>query len=603
MMYGWFGKMLRVDLNSGECSDQELDISILKQYIGGRGLAAKLLLEEMSPSTHPFNPENKLIFATGPLTGTGAPASGRYMVVTKSPLTGGIIFCNSGGKFGTRLKSTGYDLVVIEGRAAEPVYLSITDSGAHLKPATHLWGKNVTETDDILRSEFMDARMAKKSSIACIGIAGEKKVLYAAVMNDKYRAAARGGIGAVMGSKNLKAIVTCGTKKIPLSDETMFKESVKRVRDMLLASDNMKVLSDKGTPFLVDPVSAAGIIPTRNFQTGVFEEAERINATAIQQSVLTGRKACLSCPLACGRVTQVENEGEILKGEGPEYETIALLGPNCGIGDPLMITRAGYRCNELGLDTMSTGGTIACAMELYERGFLPYEDIGFSLNFGDGEAMIKLIDMIGERKGFGDVLAEGSYRLAEKYGHPELAMTSKKMEMSGYDPRGLKEKGLGYATSNRGACHMRGRTFGQEMVDRFDYKDRAALLMGGQDYLTVLDSCGVCCLIRGVVKVENMLPIIEAATGAGYDAKSLMKAGERIWNVERLFNQKAGLTSADDSLPKRMLTEPMPEGPSKGQVVELNKMITEYYTVRGWNSDGSIPINKLVELDICPQID
>lgn len=488
---------------------------------------------------------------------------------------------------------------MIEGRAAEPVYLFITDSKAELRPANHLWGKDTHETDAIIRKELPDASLAERCSIASIGMAGEKKVLYAAVINDKHRAAARGGIGAVMGSKNLKAIVAYGTKKIPLADETKFRESIARMKDLLLKADSMKILAKDGTPFLVDLVSTAGILPTRNFQTGVFGEVHKINADGIRDSVLTGRKACLYCPVGCGRVTRVESEEGTLKGEGPEYETIALLGPSCGVGDPLAITRAGYRCNELGLDTISTGGTIACAMELYEKGFLPYEEIGFPLNFGDAGAMLRLIDMIGKRKGFGEVLAEGSYRLAEKYGHPELAMTSKKMEIPGYDPRGLKEKGLGYATSNRGACHMRGRTFGEEMRDRFDYKGKATLLIGGQDYVALLDSCGICCLIRGVVKVKDLLPIVESATSAGYDEESLMLSGERIWNVERLFNLKAGLTSAEDSLPKRMLSEPMPEGPSKGQVVELDEMIAEYYRARGWVNDGSIPMHKLVELGIC----
>lgn len=598
-MNGWMGKILRVNLNTGQCADQELDVSILKNYIGGRGLAAKLLMDEMSPSIDPFSPENRLIFATGPLTGTGAPTGGRYMVVTKSPLTGGIAFCNSGGRFGCRLKSTGYDLVIIEGRAAEPVYLVIIDSEVQLKPANHLWGKTTHETEDIIRNEIASTGWSRKCSIASIGMAGEKKVLYAAVINDKHRAAARCGAGAVMGSKNLKAIVACGTRKISLADEGGFRESSARIKEMLLKSAGMKALAYDGTPFLVDLVSCLGIIPTRNFQTGIFGEADRINADGIRNSVLTGRKACLYCPVGCGRVTRVETEEYSSEGEGPEYETIALIGSNCGIGDPIAITRAGYQCNKLGLDTMSAGGTIACAMELYEKGFLPLEEIGFPLNFGDAQAMLKVIDMIGERKGIGDVLAEGAYRLAQKYGHPEIAMTSKKMELPGYDPRGLKEKGLGYATSNRGACHMRGRTFSEEIKDRFAYKGRATFLKEGQDYVALLDSLGICCLIRGVVKVKDLLPIVKSATGVEFDEEGLMMSGERIWNLERLFNLKAGLTSADDSLPKRMLSEPMPEGPSQGQVMELDEMLSEYYLARGWDRCGRIPLDKLVELGIC----
>ena len=361
----------------------------------------------------------------------------------------------------------------------------------------------------------------------------------------------------------------------------------------------MKALSYDGTPFLVDIVSGLGIIPTKNFQSGIFGGADRINAEGIRKSVLIGRKACLYCPIGCGRVTRVETEEYSSEGEGPEYETIALLGSNCGVGDPVAITRAGFQCNKYGLDTMSAGGTISCAMELYEKGFLPLKDIGFPLNFGDAQAMLRCIDLIGERKDIGDVLAEGAYRLARKYGHPEIAMTSKKMELPGYDPRGLKEKGLGYATSNRGACHMRGRTFGEEMKDRFEYRGRAALLKEGQDYVALLDSLGICCLIRGVVRVNDLLPIIKSASGVEFDVVSLMKAGERVWNLERLFNLKVGFTSIDDSLPERMLLDPMSEGPSQGQVMELDEMLSEYYLARGWDRYGRIPLDKLLELGIC----
>jgi len=597
-MNAWMGKALRVDLTTGTCSFHDIDISILKEYVGGRGLAAKFLMDEMAPSVRPFSPDSRIIFATGPLTGTGAPTGGRYMVVAKSPLTDRIVFCNSGGKFGVILKSTGCDLIIITGQSVHPVYLQITESNVQIKPADHLWGKNTHETDTIIRNGLPDI-YAKKCSIASIGPAGENRVLFASIINDKHRAAARGGIGAVMGSKNLKAIVAYGGKKPLLADDAAFKTHVVHVRNLLKQADSMKTLARDGTPFLVDLVGSAGIMPTRNFQTGVFQETGKINAHEINTSILVRRKACFHCPIGCGRETKVEIEGKISEGEGPEYETIALFGPNCGISDLTAITRAGHRCNELGLDTISAGGTIACAMELYEKGFIPHAHVGFSINFGNADGMLKLIDMIGERKGIGDVLANGAYRLAEHYKHPDLSITVKKMELPGYDPRGLKEKGLAYATSNRGACHMRGRTFGEEMKDRFDYKGRAILLKGGQDYLALLDACGLCCLIRGVVKVNDLLPVIEAATGAGFDEQGLMLAGERIWNIERLFNERAGLTSDEDTLPQRMLLEAMPDGPSKGHVVEIDEMIDEYYHARGWNEDGTIPMNKLEKLGIC----
>ena len=539
-MNGWTGKVLRVDLSQGSYAIENLDSTLAKKFIGGRGLAVKIIFDEVNATIDPLSPENKLIFATGPLTGTKAVSSSRYMVVTKSPLTGAIAFSNSGGRFGAKLKSAGFDLIIFEGKAPEPVYLDLTNDGVQLKSAMHLWGKTTHETEDLIRSDIHKAAEAKKCSIASIGPAGEKLVLFAAVINDKHRAAGRTGIGAVMGSKNLKAIVAGGSRRITLADESGFKESVAVTKELVKQNAGMQTLGTDGTPFLVDIVRAFGVISTRNFQTGVFEGAKRINAQSMKDSILIGRKACLYCPIGCGRVTRVTEEDLTWEGEGPEYETIALLGSCCGVDDLVAIAKAGYICNELGMDTISTGGTIACAMELYEKGHLSDKDIGFSLNFGDGGALVRIVESIGKREGFGNVLAGGAYRLAEKYGHPELAMTTKKLELPGYDPRGIKEKGLAYATTNRGACHMRARTLGAELEDPLSAEGKAPLLKAGQDYLAIMDSCGVCCLTRGVITIDYFLPVLESATGAGYDKESLLRTGERIWNQERLFNLKAG---------------------------------------------------------------
>ncbi len=597
-MNGWAGRILRVNLSRSSFTVEDLDPALAKQFIGGRGLAVKILFDEGIATVDPLGPGNKLVFAVGPLTGTKAVSSGRHMVVTKSPLTGAIAFSNSGGQFGVRMKSAGYDLIILEGKAPEPVCLDLTSNDVRLKPAQHLWGKTTHETEDLIRSEVRDKSEANKCSVASIGPAGERLVLFSAVINDKHRAAARSGVGAVMGSKNLKAIIAEGNKSITLADPKGFEQSVAVTREMVKESKGMQTLGEYGTPFLVDLVSAAGIHPAKNFQGGVFDEANKINADSVKQSIVVGHKACLYCPIGCGRRTKIISGNSTREGEGPEYETIALLGVCCGVSDLMAITEAGYICNELGLDTISTGGTIACAMELYDKGILTEKDIGYPLRFGDAKALVRITEEIGKREGFGDVLAEGSYRMAKKYGHPEVAMTTKKLELPGYDPRGIKEKGLAYATTNRGACHMRARTLGAELENSLSSEGKAPLLKAGQDYLAILDSCGVCCLTRGVITIDYFLPVLESATGAGYDKESLLRAGERIWNQERLFNLKAGLTKDDDSLPSRILKDPMPLGPAKGHVVELKPMLAEYYHVRGWDENGILTKDKLTDLGL-----
>ena len=592
------GRILRVNLSRSSYSLEDLDPALAKKFVGGRGLAAKILFEEAIPRVDPLSPENKLIFAVGPLTGTKAVCSSRYMVVTKSPLTGGIACSNSGGQFGVRMKSAGYDLLILEGKSPEPVYLDLDTEGVQIKPARHLWGRTTHETEDLIRNEIVDRLGVNRCSIASIGPAGEKGVLFSSVMNDKHRAAARSGVGAVMGSKNLKAIVARGNRAVTLADPEGFERSVEITKEIVKQSKGMQILGEYGTPFLVDLVSAAGIHPARNFQGGVFDGAGRINAENVKQSIVVGRKPCLYCPIGCGRKTEINRGSTRREGEGPEYETISLLGVCCGVSDLVAITEAGYLCNELGLDTISTGGTIACAMELYEKGILSERQIGYSLRFGDGEALVRTTEAIGKREGFGDVLAQGAYRMAKQYSHPEVAMTSKKQELPGYDPRGIKEKGLAYATSNRGACHMRGRTLGAELENPLSAEGKAPLLKHGQDYLALLDSCGVCCLTRGVITPDSFLPVLESVTGAGYDKEALLRAGERIWNQERLFNVEARLTKEDDSLPNRILKEPMPLGPAKGHVVELEPMLAEYYQVRGWDENGVITPDKLAELSL-----
>ena len=600
-MYGWMGKIIRVNLTNGKVSVEDLDPKLARDYIGGRGLGSKYLFDEVDPKIDPLSRDNKLIFAAGPATGTRALGASRYEVITKAPLTGAIASSNSGGFWGPELKFAGYDMMIIEGKAREPVYLWIEDDKVELRSATHIWGKDSNQTQEIIRGETN-----KKTRVACIGPAGEKLVLFACIMNDEGRAAGRSGVGAVMGSKNLKAVAVRGTKKIALADEKRLNDIVKKAWSEV---PKPGMLTTYGTPGAVAYVDEAGVFPTRNWQTGVFEGANKIDAEEVKK-MLVRRSACYRCPVGCGRITKITDPAFAGEGAGPEYETICSFGANCGVDNIAAITKANYVCNELGMDTMSCGHTIACAMELFEKGFLPEKDVGMKLNFGNAEAMVKLVEQTGYRESFGDNLAEGSYRLAEKYGHPEFSMTIKKQEIPGYDLRGAQGEGLGYVTSSIGADHVRGHVAnyevfevdkdriggGKEKPDRFTTEGKPAVLIELQNESAVSDSMGICNFTSAYkIGVKNILLELETITGVGYEMDDFMKAGERIWNLERLFNLRAGFTMADDTLPRRFL-EPMPDGPSKGQVFKLDEMLPEYYHLRGWDSRGRPTKDKLKEL-------
>lgn len=605
-MYGWTGKVLRVDLTTGNCSYETLDPAIYKDYIGGRGLGIYYLNREVDPECDPLSPENLLVMATGPLTGTGAPTGARYMVMTKSPLTGAITCSNSGGMFPTEMKRTGLDAIVFSGQAKEPVYLWVDQGQAELRSAAHLWGKNTHETTDMLVNET-DVR----ARVACIGPAGEKKVLFASIMNDRNRAAGRSGVGAVMGSKNLKAVVLRGKGAVELADKDRFTAFNKEILDRF--KENVKKtplgLTVHGTAGVVLATQNFGVLPTKNWQQGTFDGWEKIQGEELTRRFLVKNSACYGCPIGCGRKTKVDDPRFSGQGEGPEYETIYAMGSNCMVDDLAAITKANYICNELGMDTITMGATIACAMELVDRGYLQEDQqVGRSLKWGDAEALVELTRMTGERRGFGNQLAEGSYRLCERYGHPELAPVSKKQEFPGYEPRGAQAMGLAYATSPIGGSHMRGdpayfELFGvPEYMDPHQWQGKGKVTKAYQDLSAVIDSAGLCIFFAvrnlaakdlGVAPV-GILEYLNAATGADYTLEELMQAGERVINAERLFLVKAGFSRKDDSLPKRLTEEPAPTGPAKGRVCHLDEMLNEYYEARNWTADG-IPQKELLD--------
>ena len=608
-MYGWWGKILRVDLTAGKIVEASLDAATAKDFIGGRGLGIHILLQELDPGCDPLSAQNLIVMATGPLTGTRAPTGGRYMVMTKSPLTGALTCSNSGGQFPAAFKKTGIDMIIFSGEAASPVYLWIDRGRAELRPADHLWGRSVPETEAAVRLEtHADAK------VACIGPAGERQVRFAAIMNDRDRAAGRSGVGAVMGAKRLKAVAVMGDRSVPLADPARFNELVQQYLSKF--KEGLKGqpsgLRTYGTAATITGTQTVGALPTRNFQQGTFDGWEAINGQTLTDKYLVRPKACYACPIGCGRVTRVEEPGFEGQGEGPEYETIYSMGSNCAVDNLAAVTKANYICNEQGMDTIAMGAVVACAMEMVEKGIISETETGQPLSFGDGRALVDLTRMTAERQGFGDLLAEGSLRLASRFGHPELAIVAKGQDFAGYDPRAEQGMGLAYATSPIGASHMRGDPAYIEilgvpfLVDPHTWHDKAPLIKDWQDHFAVIDAAGLCVFfsVRNLMRADRTImpdgiaALINAATGADYSVEALSQAGERIFNAERLFLVRAGFSRKDDTLPDRILKTPLPDGPAKGMVCHLEEMLEEYYRIRGWDDQGRPSAAKLRELGL-----
>jgi aldehyde:ferredoxin oxidoreductase len=586
-------------LTTGDISKEPTNLEHARKFVGARGLGTKLLFDEVDPKVDPLSPENKLIFAPGPLTGTFAPSVGRYNVITKGPLTGAIAASNSGGSFGPKMKYAGYDMLIVEGKAKKPVYLWINDDKVEIRDASKTWGKEVFDTTDMIRAETDE-----DAKVACIGPSGEKQVLFASIMNEMHRAAGRSGVGAVMGSKNLKAVAVVGNNLLEVSDPQAFEAAVMVARAKIQAHPvGGAGLKAYGTDVLVNILNQVGSLPTRNFHDGYFPTADKIGGESLSKHVLVRPKGCFSCIISCGRASKVTNPKYAGEGEGPEYESAWGFGADCGIDDLDAITKANFICNELGVDTITMGTTIACAMDLFAANIITTKDTGgIPLRFGDAETMVKLVRMTGNREGFGDQLAEGSFRLATRYGHPEYSMTAKKQEMPAYDPRGVQGIGLNFATSNCGAAHVRGYTIAPEVlgnpfkVDQHTTEGKPGLVKTFQDLTAALDSTGACLFTTFGIGADELAALLSACTGTTYSTDDFMKTGERIWNLERLWNNKAGFTRADDTLPERVLKEPILTGPSKGDISHLEVMLPEYYELRGWDKEGVPTETKLQDL-------
>ena len=603
----WARKILRVNLTKGTVTNEPLNMAWAAQYLGSRGLASKYLSEEVDPKVDPLSPENKIIWATGPLTGTMASTGGRYVVVTKGPLTGAIACSNSGGYWGAELKMAGWDMVIFEGKSPKPVYLSIEDDEVSLRDASHLWGKSVWETESLIKQSHQDPL----TRISSIGLAGENQVLFAAVVNDLHRAAGRSGVGAVMGSKNLKAIAVRGTKGVGNIHNPKAFMQVTAEKKRILAENAVtgQGLPTYGTQVLMNVINEMGALPTRNHRDVAFEGARDISAEAMAEPRKTDGKphlvtnqACFGCTIACGRISKIDETHFSVQNKpqywgasgGLEYEAAWALGAANGVNDLEALQYANLICNEQGMDPITFGTTVGAAMELFELGVLTKEQIGIEAPFGSAKALCELAELTARGEGFGKEIGQGSKRLCTKYGHPELSMSVKGQEFPAYDSRGIQGMGLAYATSNRGACHLRGYTVASEVLgipvktDPLSAEGKPELVMAFQDATASFDSAGLCIFTSFAWSLADIQPQIAAACGEEFTMENLNQIGERIWNMERDFNNRAGFTSKDDTLPPRLLKEAAKEGPAKGLVNKLPEMLPKYYEIRGWDADGQL---------------
>jgi len=609
---GYIGKILHVDLSSSKVRVEDLNEEWAQQFIGGSGLGAKFLYEMTDERTDPLGPENPLIFMTGPFAGTSVPLSGRHAVISRSPLTGIFGESDVGGTWGANLKKAGFDGIVVTGKSQKPVYLWVYEGKWEIRDASHLWGKDTYEADPILKAETHG-----KAVVSTIGQAGESLVSLAAIMTDGKdgRAAGRCGMGAVMGSKNLKAIVVHGTGKAPLFDP----ESVARLPKEHGASINKNAenFGKYGTPGSLSVFESMGTLPLQNWKfVGRWEEsAEKINGFTMAGTVLTGRYFCDACVLGCGRKVKTEKGPYAgVEGAGPEYETLALLGSNCLIENLEALCLANELCNRFGLDTISTGAAIAFGMEAYEKGLIDREDTGgIELEWGSADAMIEMIKSIAQSKGFGKVLGKGVKKASEELGKNsvEFAMHIKGLEFPAHDPRGYNAGAVGFATSARGACHLSGlsHTFERllkapeigipEPVDRFQVAGKGILAAKSQDFMGMMDSLKLCKFILfGGITITHIVKWYRDVTGREMTTQEFIKTGERIFNLKRLYNVRLGISRKDDTLPFRSLTFKRIGKGLTPNLPPLGQMLSEYYEYRGWSEEGIPTEEKLKELGL-----
>ncbi len=610
MVSGYAGRIAWIDLTEGKVAIEELKEDTARKYLGGKGLGAYLLYRSLHPHTDPYDPNNQLIFITGPLTGTTFPAVSRSAVVTRSPMTGTFLDSYSGGFFGPHMKYAGYDALVITGKAKSPVYIMVDDGKISIKDARHLWGRSTSETENHLKDQLKQEKEGR-ISVASIGQAGERLVRFSNIENER-RTYGRGGAGAVMGSKNLKAIVARGNSKISIADEKGFQEVIKRCQEKIAQHPLTKrdgVFPKIGTMMTVDLTQETGTFPTKNWQENTFEYATEINGDAFLQHKVRPR-ACFACPIGCSRDMKARIGGIEYVTEGPDYETIFAFGPNCEIKDTKVIIAADQLCDDYGMDTISCGGVIGFAMECFEKGLITKKETGgIDLSFGNGEALIEVIHLIAKREGVGQLLCEGVKIASERIeGSSAFAIHVKGLELPGYDPRGMKGQSLTYTLSDRGACHVRSNTIRTELlgipqpIDRYAYEGKAQMVRDLQLNYATYDSLIACIFGAFAISLDDYSDALRTLTGWPMTPVELRSIAERAWNLTRLFNLREGFTRKDDTLPERLFTQASTKGPSKGQVVDresFEKMLDEYYQIAGWDRITGVPTKeKLMELGI-----
>jgi aldehyde:ferredoxin oxidoreductase len=591
-MNGWYGRCLRVNLTEGRHKIEKLDGELLQNFLGGRGLGVKVCSGEVSPQSDPLSPDNKLIFSSGPMVGTGAVTGASCNVVTKSALTGTLACAKMRGHFGAEMKFAGFDMIIIEGKAESPVILSIMDDKIRLIPALEYWGRATSETEDRFKESLGDQWIARETFLVTIGPAGENLLPLANIVNDRFLSVGGAGIGAVMGSKNLKAVAVKGQHSLKVADGNRFVQVVNTMINKLNSAPlTSQSMPQWGSAFLVGLCYQKGILPTNNFQKASVS-LRHIGTEALEGAFALRSRGCFSCPIACIKKTDIKHHAYEGKGMIPTYLAIGSLGTNCGVSDLSIIGMANMLCAEMGLDPVATGGMLATVMELVEKKIATPEELKIDIRFGNGNGILEALRLISTKKGHAKRLGQGGKVLAESFERPDLFMGVKGMPLSPFDPRALQGMGLHFATCNYGSHHLYAYTFIDELLnvnenlDPSEIKGKPGLVKLYQDTTAVMDSLGLCCWPLLGLKFKNFVPLVNSCLGTNYSAEDLLFIGERVWNLERLFNMKAGFDKSHDVLPRRFTEEPISAGNGEGQISRVNEMLPEYYYLRGWNEQG-----------------
>ena len=591
-MFGWTGNCLRVNLSEGKHSVEKIDGDLFSKFLGGRGLGVKVYSDEVDPKADPLGPDNKLIFVSGPLVGTGAVTGASCNVITKSALSGTIACAKMRGHFGAELKFAGFDMIIIEGRAESPVILSILDDKISIRPGLECWGRTTSETEAVFKKNLTDQWATRETYLVSIGPAGEKLVPLANIVNDGFLSVGGAGIGAVMGSKNLKAIAVKGDHSLSIADGDRFVRVTTNLINKLNSAPLTSTLSAWGSAFFVNICYQKGVMPDRNFHASAFTESRGIETDALSRAFVLRSRGCFSCPIACIKKTDVNIPLFRGKGMAPTYLAIGALGLNCGIRDMTAIGMANMICAEMGLDPLAAGGAIATAMELVEKGNVSKDTLKLDLRFGQGEDLIDALTLMATKKGHAERIGKGGQALAEEYGQPKCFMGVKGLPIAPFDPRSIQGMGLHFATCNYGPHHLYAYTFIEEVLgvhgelDPYSTEGKPELVKRYQDMVAVMDSLGLCNWSLMGLKFNNFVPMINSCLGTEYSADDLLKIGERIWNLERLFNMQAGFDHTHDTLPERFFKEPVTDGPAQGQISKVDEMLPNYYALRGWSETG-----------------